>query len=73
MENTEHTSTSPTPRTPEEALRAVDAVRVPAALFFEWLNRLGTLPAGHVADVYVSMRQQLNDAVQDAAQVSTKA
>ena len=55
------------PRTPEEALQLVKDVSVPADTFVGWINAVATLPAGYAADLFVSMREQLSAAIQQAA------
>ena len=58
------------PRTPEEALQIVKQVSVPSAVFVGWMNVVATLPAGYAADLFVSMRQQLAEAVEQATQAT---
>jgi hypothetical protein len=55
------------PRTPEEALQLVNEVAVPAATLAAWMNAVAAMPAGYAADLFISMRELLNAAIQRAA------
>ena len=59
---------SAAPQTPQDALRIVKEVTVPADTFVAWMNNVATLPAGYAADLFVSMRQHFNEAIQRAAE-----
>ena len=62
-----HESKATLPRTPEEALQLVNEVSVAADTFVGWMNAVATLPAGYAADLFISMREQLSAAIQQAA------
>ena len=57
------TTAAALPRTPEEALQLVEVISVPTATLIAWMNIVAGLPAGHAADLFISIRQQINDAI----------
>lgn len=61
-------SAHPPTMTPQEALAIVKIVPVPVELFLQWVAAAGAVPSQFGAELYVSMRQTLEGAIQYAAE-----